>query len=560
MDWQRNLLISAIVLVLALLFIRWNEFEAERKPVQESFVKQDVVIPEISANVSAPTGEQPEGSDDFAIPSLAATATSPAPKPEQDSRLITIRSDVLEVTIDTYGGDIVRTALLEYPETLKPGSDPFVILNRTENHTYIAQSGLIGPNGTDNKAERPLFQVQGNHFTLDSGEDELVVPLVYRQGDVTITKQFILRRGDYLMGVDYAIDNRSSSSWQGHLFGQIQRDTWQPPTGDGFGMQPYLGAAVTTAEKNYKKVTFSDLQDQPFTVSKTGGWVSMVQHYFISAWVPAQDQENSFTLRKLGSRDLYTLGFTSPQLTVPAGETGAIKAGFYVGPKDQPRLEAIAPYLDLTVDYGWLWWIAKPIFFVMTFIHGLVGNWGWTIILLTVCIKLLFFKLSATSYRSMAKMRKLQPEMARLKELYGDDRQKLSQEMMGFYKKEKVNPMGGCLPILIQMPVFIALYWVLFESVELRHAPWILWINDLSVKDPYYVLPVLNGISMYITTLLQPEPPDPTQAKVMKIMPVAFSFMFAFFPAGLVLYWTVNSVLSILQQWYITRRIEAGKG
>ena len=324
-------------------------------------------------------------------------------------------------------------------------------------------------------------------------------------------------------------------------------------------MKPYLGAAITTSDKNYKKVSFSDLEDKPLNVTKTGGWVSMVQHYFISAWVPDQNQENSYTLKKLGTRDLYTLGFTSPQLTVAAGSQGEIKAGFYAGPKDQPKLEAIAPYLDLTVDYGWLWWIAKPIFFVMTFIHGLVGNWGWTIILLTVCIKLLFYKLSATSYRSMAKMRKLQPEMARLKELYGDDRSKLSQEMMGFYKKEKVNPMGGCLPILIQMPVFIALYWVLSESVELRHAPWILWITDLSVKDPFYVLPVLNGISMFVTTLLQPEPPDPTQAKVMKIMPVAFSFMFAFFPAGLVLYWTVNSVLSILQQWYITRRIDAGK-
>ena len=276
--------------------------------------------------------------------------------------------------------------------------------------------------------------------------------------------------------------------------------------------------------------------------------------------MPDQGQLNSYSLRKLGAKDLYTFGFTSPVVAIAPGDRGEIGAGFYVGPKDQHRLEKISPYLDLTVDYGWLWWIAKPIFALMTLIHDLVGNWGWTIILLTVVIKALFFKLSATSYRSMAKMRKLQPEMTRLRELYGDDRQKLSQEMMNFYKKEKVNPMGGCLPILIQMPVFIALYWVLFESVELRHAPWILWIQDLSIKDPYFVLPVLNGISMYITTLLQPEPPDPTQAKVMKIMPVAFSFLFAFFPAGLVLYWTVNSVLSILQQWVITRRIEAGKG
>lgn len=556
MDWQRNLLISAIVLVLALLYIRWNEFEAERAPPPQSFVKEAVVVPEIDN-----PGSQALNTDG-AIPLVGDKGKGDAVATESPAtgRLVTVRSDVLEVTIDTYGGDIVRTALLTHRESLDPRSDPFVILNRSANHTYIAQSGLIGPDGTDQNSTRPRFQVAGDHFALKPGEDTVVVPLVYRQGDVTITKQFILRRGDYLLDVAYRIDNQTGKEWRGHLFGQIQRDTWQPPAGDGFGMQPYLGAAITTADENYKKVPFADLAEAPFTTEKMGGWVSMVQHYFISAWVPDQEQRNSFSLRKLGGKDLYTFGFTSPQLSIPAGEQGEIKAGFYVGPKDQHRLEKISPYLDLTVDYGWLWWIAKPIFALMTLIHDLVGNWGWTIILLTVLIKALFFKLSATSYRSMAKMRKLQPEMTRLRELYGDDRQKLSQEMMNFYKKEKVNPMGGCLPILIQMPVFIALYWVLFESVELRHAPWILWIQDLSIKDPYFVLPVLNGISMYVTTLLQPEPPDPTQAKVMKIMPVAFSFLFAFFPAGLVLYWTVNSVLSILQQWVITRRIEAGKG
>ncbi|MFA5493596.1 MAG: membrane protein insertase YidC [Porticoccaceae bacterium] len=553
MDWQRNLLISAIVLVLALLYIRWNEFETERAPPRESFVKEAVAVPEIANRDSAGA--------DSTIPSVSnGNADKPVIAETGSGRLITISSDVLEITIDTYGGDIVRTALLEHREGLDPTSDPFVILNRTTRHTYIAQSGLIGANGTDHSESRPLFQVEGDNFALAAGEDTLVVPLVYQQGDVQITKQFVLRRGDYLLDVAYRIDNRGVDSWQAHLFGQIQRDTWQPPAGDGFGMKPYLGAAITTPDENYKKIPFGDLADGPFSTEKTGGWVSMVQHYFISAWVPDQEQQNSYTLRKLGGKDLYTFGFTSPPLTVAPGQQGQIKAGFYAGPKDQHRLEEISPHLDLTVDYGWLWWIAKPIFALMTFIHGLVGNWGWTIILLTVLIKLVFFKLSATSYRSMAKMRKAQPEMARLKELYGDDRQKLSQEMMNFYKREKVNPMGGCLPILVQMPVFIALYWVLFESVELRHAPWILWIQDLSVKDPYFVLPVLNGISMYITTLLQPEPPDPTQAKIMKIMPVAFSFLFAFFPAGLVLYWTVNSVLSILQQWVITRRIDAGKG
>lgn len=555
MDWQRNLLISAMVLVLALLYIRWNDFQAERQPPQESFVHEAVVVPE----VAVPTVPGGNGGEE-GIPRLPGEKTEAAVVSTATShRLVTITTDVLEVTIDTYGGDIVRTALLQHREGLDPASDPLVILNRSSNHTYIAQSGLIGPNGTDGEGRRPQFSVQQERYTLPAGQDSVTVPLVYRDGDAVITKEFVLRRGDYLLDVQYRIANRGDAEWRAHLFGQIQRDTWEPPTGDGFGMQPYMGAALTTPDENYRKVPFKELAEKPFTAEKMGGWVAMLQHYFISAWVPDPQLQHHYNLRKLGSRDLYTFGFTSPQTVVAPGSEGTIKAGFYVGPKDQHRLAEIAPHLDLTIDYGWLWWVAKPIFALMTFIHSLVGNWGWTIILLTVIIKLAFYKLSATSYRSMAKMRKLQPEMVRLRELYGDDRQKLSQEMMNFYRREKVNPMGGCLPILVQMPVFIALYWVLFESVELRHAPWILWIKDLSVKDPYFVLPVLNGISMYVTTLLQPEPPDPTQAKVMKIMPVAFSFLFAFFPAGLVLYWTVNSMLSILQQWYITRRIESGK-
>jgi len=553
MDWQRNLLITAIVGVLAVLFIRWNDFKVEHAP-EVPTASSELVVPEVSipAAVEAPVESS------LGIPAVAEDReTSPAIESLVDSRVITLKSDVLEVTIDTYGGDIVRTALLAFPVTLDEDASPTVILNRTSDHTYIAQSGLIGKNGTDTNKGRPAFSVVTPNLELRQNQDELVVEMVYPQGAVKITKQFILRRGDYLVEVNYLVDNQSSQPWQAGLFGQIQRDSYEPPAGDGFGMKPYVGAATTTEETNYKKISFGDLAEKSVTTEKTGGFVAMVQHYFISAWVPDQETNNSFRLKKLGEKDLFTLGFTSPQVDVAPGTQGKLSAGFYVGPKDQYRLEEIAPYLDLTVDYGWLWWVAKPIFHFLTFIHSYVGNWGWAIILLTLSIKLAFFKLSATSYRSMAKMRKLAPEMARLKELYGDDRQKLSHEMMNFYKKEKVNPMGGCLPILIQMPVFIALYWVLFESVELRQAPWVLWIQDLSVKDPYFVLPVLNGISMYITTLLQPEPPDPTQAKILKIMPVAFSFLFAFFPAGLVLYWTVNSMLSIAQQWVITKRVEA---
>lgn len=555
MDWQRNLLIGAIIIVLGLLFIRWNEFQELRRPQQESFVKESVVVPETPDRDMVPPA-------DGAVPEAPAEEGAEAPlEPASpgDSRLVQVSTDVLDVTIDTYGGDIVRVAL---PEHLQSGesTDPFVLLNRTRSHTYVAQSGLVGKDGTDTNEGRPRFSVEKGSFRLAEGRDELTVALTLRQDDALIVKEFVFRRGDYLLDVRYRVENTGPEPWQAALFGQILRDDFRPPAGDGLGMQPFVGAAITTPEENYKKLDFGDLAEKAFAVRQEGGWVAMLQHYFLSAWVPAQDASNSFRLRQLNSRDLFALGFTSPAISVAPGETGTVSAGFYAGPKDQYRLEEIAPHLDLTIDYGWLWWVAKPIFALLTFIHGVVGNWGWAIILLTVLIKALFFKLSATSYKSMAKMRKLQPEMQRLKELYGDDRQKLSQEMMNFYKREKVNPLGGCLPILIQMPVFIALYWVLFESVELRHAPWILWIEDLSQKDPYFVLPVLNGIAMFVTAQLQPEPPDPMQAKIMKLMPVAFSFLFAFFPAGLVLYWTVNSVLSIAQQWYVTRRIEAGKG
>jgi YidC/Oxa1 family membrane protein insertase len=550
MDWQRNVLIVGIVAVLAVLFVRWNDFQEARAPQTDQVAESEIVVPQMAVPEVQSTPDA--GSD---IPS--STVNSDALPVQKTDRLVSVRSDVLEIVIDTYGGDIVRTALLDFPLTQESNSPPMVILNRTGDHTYIAQSGLIGPDGTDSNNGRPVFSLVSPELVMAEGEDQLVVQMVYPQGAVKITKEFVLHRGDYLVDVNYKVENNGSKAWKAGLFGQIQRDSFTPQVANGMGMKPYVGAAITTPDKNYKKVSFGDLEDGPVKTQIDGGFVAMVQHYFISAWVPDSGTNNHFTLKRLGNKDLYTLGFSSPVVEIPAGGSGELSAGFYVGPKDQYRLEEIAPYLDLTVDYGWLWWIAKPIFYVLTQIHNLVGNWGWSIILLTVLIKAGFFQLSATSYKSMAKMRKLQPEMARLKDLYGDDRQKLSQEMMNFYKKEKVNPMGGCLPILIQMPVFISLYWVLSESVELRQAPWILWITDLSVKDPYFVLPVLNGIAMFITTTLQPEPPDPTQAKIMKIMPVAFSFLFAFFPAGLVLYWTVNSVLSIAQQWVITKKIEA---
>ncbi len=558
MDWQRSGLIASIVVVFGILFVRWNHFEETRQPVVMAESEETLVVP---ANVAAMdrVASQPR-SGQTGVPELSDPTTDPdlgSAMSTDGDRLVSVVTDVLEVTIDTLGGDLVRAALPKHLLSSGESGKPFVLLTRTTHQTYIAQSGLIGPNGTDTRDKRPLFGVAKHQFLLPRDEETLSVELNLEQNGVSITKTYVFRRGDYLIDVIYSIKNGTDTDWQANLFGQIQRDTYDPETHNAMAPRPYLGMALTTVEDNYKKITFDDLTEGPFKSDKQGGWVAMVQHYFVSAWVPDQQQQNQFQLRKLGQRDVYAAGFTGPSTVIAAGETGQIEASFYVGPKDQQRLEGISPYLDLTIDYGWLWWVAKPLFAGLNLINTFLGNWGWSILILTVFVKLLFFPLSAASYRSMARMRKLQPEMLRLRELYGDDRQKLSQEMMGLYKKEKVNPLGGCLPMLIQMPVFIALYWVLNESVELRHAPWILWITDLSVKDPYYVLPVLNGISMFVLQTLQPAPPDPTQAKVMKIMPIAFSFFFMFFPAGLVLYWTANSVLSIAQQWAITRKIEA---
>ncbi|MBV1931050.1 MAG: membrane protein insertase YidC [Porticoccaceae bacterium] len=556
MDWQRSGLIAAIVLVFGFLFIQWNEFKETNRPAAPTLSDEVLLIPGEDVPV-VEKNQQDISVLDSAIPQLTESL-----KPEvqldsraSDSRLITIQTDVLDITIDAVGGDIVRAALRQYLSSLDADGKPFVILNRTQNQTYIAQSGLIGRNGTDSQGERPHFKVAQNRFVLEEGDEQVVVDLSLEQEGVSITKSYTFKRSDYLIDIAYKIDNRTDAAWQAHLFGQVQRDSAKPDTANAMGPRPYLGMAVTTEETNYKKLDFGDLEEESFKAEKLGGWVAMVQHYFVSAWVPDQQQINSFQLRKLGGQDLYAAGFTGPATEVGARQEGLIKASFYVGPKDQHRMGDISPYLDLTIDYGWLWWVAKPLFAGLEFIHNIVQNWGWSILILTVIVKLLFFPLSAASYRSMARMRKLQPEMVRLKELYGDDRQKLSQETMAMYKKEKVNPVGGCFPMLIQMPVFIALYWVLNESVELRHAPWIFWITDLSIKDPYYVLPILNGLSMFVLQTLQPAPPDPMQAKVMKIMPVAFSFFFMFFPAGLVLYWTANSVLSIAQQWTITRKI-----
>ncbi len=574
MDIQRSLLIAALALVLVMLLTEWVKFRDAHPAVA---VATSTQAPAISIPTTPPVESVPlpaplsvAGTE---LPQVAASAPAtvePVAVPADDR--IRVSTDTLIVDISLIGGDITSVALPRHLAKLGNSDIPFQLLEQGPEHSYIAQSGLIGPNGTDTSAGRPHFQSTVRNATMQSDQDELFVDLSYETTDaVTITKRFRFTRGQYLVGIEYLVANHGSQNWQAALFGQLLRDDSPDPGANGgsLGIKPFIGFATHTKEEPYHKFTFEKIADTPYKGKTTGGWIALVQHYFISAWIPDAGQENSYEMLK--SDASQNIGrFTTPTLSVAPNSSGRIAAEFYAGPKDQYRLREISPGLDLTVDYGWLWWIAQPLFALLYFfatgqlhIAGWemdlgkgIGNWGVAIILLTVLVKLAFFHLSATSYKSMAKMRKLQPKMLELKERYGEDRQKLSQETMDLYRKEKVNPLGGCLPILIQMPVFLSLYWVLLESVELRHAPFMAWIHDLSVMDPYYVLPLLMGASMYFQQKLNPAPPDPIQAKVFQFMPIIFTVFFLFFPAGLVLYWLVNNVLSMTQQLIITRQIE----
>ncbi|MBT5388348.1 MAG: membrane protein insertase YidC [Porticoccaceae bacterium] len=556
MDWQKTLNLVAIGVVAWLLLIQWDQFDGAETAMQAANSSEQVItvsgeLPAVEINTLADE-----------LPSVASEipASTGSSDKVSDNRLVTVTTDVFEVSIDTLGGDIVQVRLLNHLTAMpEDGGVPFELLTRSNSNQYVAQSGLIGKNGTDTAKGRPLFAVATNSYQLTNGDQQLNVDLTLNQDGVKIVKRFQFKPSDYTIGVQYLINNLSYEPWQGTFYGQIKRDSHEPLVESSGGIAPYLGAALRETEKNYAKYDFSDMADESVKTSIQGGWVAMVQHYFVSAWVPPRDDKNAFSLRKLSGQDVYLMGFTGKNLNIPAGGFGEYQAQFYVGPKDQKTLSELAEYLDLTVDYGFLWMVAKPIFAAMKWIYAVVGNWGWAIILLTFVIKVLLYPLSATSLRSMAKMRNLQPEMTRLKELYGDDRQKMSQELMGLYKKEKVNPAGGCFPMLLQMPVFLALYWVLLESVEIRHMPWIFWIQDLSAKDPYFILPLVMGASMLLMQKMQPMPTDPMQAKVMQLMPIMFTFFFMIFPAGLVLYWTINNLLSMLQQWYVNNQLKTAK-
>ncbi|MEP4486266.1 MAG: membrane protein insertase YidC [Halioglobus sp.] len=566
MDFQRSLLIGAIAVLSFMLLTEWVSFKDERTaeatPASARLTSQIQGSSEAAKTVqTSPSTIDAEMDDEIptAIDSPAAQAAvnEPSDFVAGSGDIVSVYTDSLQVAIDLDGGDIVELALPGFLEKLDTPDVPFVLLENNAERVYIAQSGLIGPNGIDSNG-RAQFSANAKTYELADGADTLVVELTAKDTPgAKVIKRYTFTRGNYLIEVDYLVENTGSARWQANLFGQIKRDSSAPPSSDssGMGMQPFLGAAITQPDERFTKFSFEDMAEEPFKAQLPGGWIAMIQHYFLGAWIPAPDQSHTYSTRV--TRGGYNIaGFTSPAKGIDPGQSGQFSAKFYAGPKDQYRLEKISPYLDLSVDYGWLWWIAQPLFWLLTKIYALVGNWGFAIILLTVVIKAAFFKLSATSYKSMANMRRVQPKMQDIREQYSEDKQKQSQAMMELYKKEKINPMGGCLPILVQMPVFIALYWVLMESVELRHAPFILWIHDLSVMDPYFVLPLMMGASMWFMQKLNPPPPDPMQAKIMQWMPVMFTFFFLWFPAGLVLYWVVNNLLSMTQQYVITRQIE----
>jgi YidC/Oxa1 family membrane protein insertase len=555
---QRILLLIGLAATAYLLILAWNEdYLQSQAPVE--FGAEPELMDSGPADAPAPRDETPVESD-VPDPAMLGEATAPPPspmtEPVSEDRLVRVTTDTLDVWIDRVGGDIVRVQLPQH--RLGPDRNvPFLLLNRGDGHTYVAQSGLVGPDGVDTADERPVYQAASSRYTLTEG-NTLTVAMTAQRDGMNVTKLFDFAAGDYLIEVRHRVENSTGDVIRAGLFAQIKRDD---KAGFGekpftLGPQPYLGGALTTSDSRYEKISFSDLDDGPFMTEVQGGWMAFIQHYFISAWVAEADDVNRFYGRKRQD-GTYLFGYTGPVRSVAAGSVGEWRSQFYVGPKDQGRLEEIAPNLNLTVDYGFLWWLAVPLFKILDWIHNGVGNWGVAIILLTVMVKLVLYPLSAAAYRSMANMRRVAPQMKRLQERYADDRQKLSQEMMALYKKEKVNPLGGCLPMLLPMPIFIALYWVLFESVELRHAPFFLWIDDLSAMDPYFILPLLMGASMYLMQLMAPAMGDPMQQRMMKMMPIMFTVLFLFFPAGLVLYWLVNNVLSMAQQWYVMRQADA---
>ena len=568
-QWARFAILGAMFVTAYLLILAWQKDYGHSTTSNQPAPAAVVESQEVSADL--PNSQATATSTDVPQANIATQQVTDATAPV-NQQLISVQTDLYHLWINPKGGDIVRIELLNHDKD-KNSDQPFVMLESDAKRTYVAQSGLIGLNGPDSSRQgRPQYEVEKTAYTLADAKDSqnkdgkaekvLTVPMVYKTADgVEIIKRFTFKQGDYPVQVSYQVVNRSAQNWQGQMFGQIKRDNSEDPgkSDQGiFTLGTFLGGAWGTPDEHYNELKFANFSDEKLNVDAKGGWVAMVQHYFVSAWIPGHFGDQAYTA-KLESRksadNMNIIGFTSPTINVPAGKTKTVDATFYSGPKIQSELKDLAVGMNQTVDYGWLWPIAKLLFLGLQFFHSIVGNWGWSIILLTIVVKLILWPLSSKSYRSMAKMRVIAPEMQRMKEEFGEDRMRFSQEMMALYKREQVNPLSGCLPLLLQMPIFLALYWVLMESVELRHAPWMLWIQDLSAMDPWFILPLLMGATMFIQQMLNPQPADPMQAKVFRIMPIIFTVFMLFFPSGLVLYWIVNNSITILQQWFINKNV-----
>ena len=547
-----------------LLYLAYDAWQIEFGPKQATPYTQ-----EASDGTKPLAGNVPLGADNnsiTAVPqsentnsSVPSAMNAPSAKTIEQAQRIIVETDVLRLEIDSRGGDVRVVDLVKYPFTNKKDTQSFRLMSDDSKNLFIAQSGFAGKrelkDGTITAApnHNSIYRVEKTSYKLADGQDVLQVNLFWNSPEnVLFIKTYEFTKGKYEIGVSHKIENRSNKTWRGNLYQQLQRKDYEDENQSAF-IYTYTGGVIYSPEEKYEKIDFSDMADEDLKRDIKSGWAAVIQHYFLAAWVPPADVSQSYFTRDL-NESRYSIGMkASNEVQVAGGTSQVLNNTLYVGPKIQQALEIIAPGLELTVDYGVLTFIAKPIFWLMTKIHNFVGNWGWTIILLTLLIKLVFYKLSEASYKSMANMRKVQPRLVAMKERFGSDRQKMNQAMMKMYKEEKINPLGGCLPILVQIPVFISLYWVLLESVELRQADWIFWFTDLSTKDPYFVLPLLMGISMFIQQKLNPPPLDPMQAKIMSALPIVFTVFFAFFPSGLVLYWVVNNVLSIAQQWYITK-------
>lgn len=544
-------IILLLVFSFSLLML-WNAWHEQNKPPESLQTAGTVqTAPPVEKDITIPTTTQ-----DIA---QAKPAETPVALPSTDTQApavepVRIETDLYIAEISPQGGDLVNLELKKYKSPEDKNKDLVLF---TPRHKYVAQTGLINGQGLPN--HKTLFKVVPGPVKLEDGKDTLEFHLEWNNDEgITVVKTYSFHRDSYLIDIRYDITNSTAQPLAPDAYFQFMRDNL-PPEGESKMLTTFTGPAVYTSENKYQKVTFANIGSDKADFAKKAqdGWLAMVQHYFVSAWVPEAGVNREYFMRRI-SPELFSAGIIVPVGQIVPGGKASLKMPLYTGPQEQARLVKVDPALPLVVDYGWLTVIAAPLFWVLGFMYKLVGNWGWAIVGLTILIKLIFFPLSAASYKSMAKMRTVAPRLTQLKELYGNDKPRLQQEMMDLYRKEKINPLGGCLPILIQIPVFIALYWVLLGAVEMRDAHWILWLRDLSSPDPYYVLPVIMMASMFIQFKLNPTPPDPIQAKVMMIMPLVFGVMFFFFPAGLVLYWVVNNILSIAQQWQITRMIEGG--